>query len=49
MNFQVNFILHIRVINDWNNLTSDIVGNSSLNNFKSAIDNYFYDYRFMLM
>ena len=47
MNFQVNFILHIRVINDWNNLTSDIVGNSSLNNFKSAIDNYFYDYRFM--
>ena len=38
-----------RVINDWNNLTSDIVGNSLLNNFKSAIDNYFYDYRFMLM
>ena len=33
-----------RVINDWNNLTSDIVGNSSLNNFKSAIDNYFYDH-----
>ena len=31
------------------NLTNDIVGNSSLNNFKSAIDNYFYDYRFMLM
>ena len=38
-----------RVINDWNNLTNDIVGNSSVNNFKSAIDNYFYDYRFMLM
>ena len=29
-----------RVITDWNNLTSDIVGNSSLNNFKSAIDIY---------
>ena len=28
---------------------SDIVGNSLLNNFKSAVDNYFYDYRFMLM
>ena len=28
---------------------SDIVGNSLLNNVKSAIDNYFYDYRFMLM
>ena len=26
-----------------------IVGNSLLNNFKSAVDNYFYDYRFMLM
>ena len=38
-----------RVINDWNNLTSDVVGNSSLNNFKSSIDNYFYDFRFMLM
>ena len=38
-----------RVINDWNNLTSDIVGNSSLNNFKSVIYNYFYDYRFTLM
>ena len=30
-----------RAINDWNNFTSDIVGISSLNNFKSAIDNYF--------
>ena len=30
-----------RVINDWNNFTSDIVENSSLNSFKSAVDNYF--------
>ena len=30
-----------RVINDWNNLTSDIVTNSQLNRFKSAVDNYF--------
>jgi len=30
-----------RVINDWNNLTSDIVETSSLNNFKSTIDDYF--------
>ena len=30
-----------RVINDWNNLTSDIVKTSSLNSFKSAIDKYF--------
>ena len=36
-----------RVINDWDNLTSDIVGNSSLNH--AAIDNYFYDFRFILM
>ena len=36
-----------RVINDWNNLTSDIVENSSLNSFKSAVDNYFYDFKFM--
>ena len=36
-----------RVINDWNNLTSDIVTDSSLNSFKSAVDNYFYDCRFM--
>ena len=35
------------VINDWNNLTNDIVTNSSCNNFKSAVDNYFYDFRFM--
>ena len=35
------------VINDWNNLTSDIVENSSLNSFKSAVDNYFYDFKFM--
>ena len=34
-----------RVINDWNNLTSDIVTNSSLNSFKSAVDNSFYDFR----
>ena len=33
-----------RVINDWNNLTSDIVENSSLNSCKSAADKYFYDY-----
>ena len=36
-----------RDINDWNNLTSDIVENSSLNSFKSAVDNYFYDFKFM--
>ena len=45
---QVNYF-GTRVFNDWNNLTSDVVENSSLNNFKSAIDNYFYDLRFMLM
>ena len=28
-------------------LTSDITTNSSLNSFKSAVDNYFYDFRFM--
>ena len=32
-----------RVINNWNNLTSDIVENSLLNSFKLAVDNYFYD------
>ena len=26
---------------------SDIVTNSSFNNFKSAVDNYFYDFMFM--
>ena len=35
-----------RVINDWNNLTNNTVENSSLNSFKSAVDNYFYDFRF---
>ena len=35
-----------RIINDWNNLTSDSVTNSSLNSFKSAVDNYFCDFRF---
>ena len=35
-----------RVINDWNYLTSGIVTNSSLNSFKLAVDNYFYDFRF---
>ena len=34
-----------RVINDWNYLTSVIVTNSSLNSFKSAVDNYFYNFR----
>ena len=43
---RVNFF-GTRVINDWNNLTSDIVENSSLNSFKSAVDNYFYDFKFM--
>ena len=38
----------IRVINDWNNLTSDIVTNSSLNSFKLAVDNYFYDFIFIV-
>ena len=33
------------MINDWNNLTSDIVTSSSLNSFESAADNYFYDFR----
>ena len=33
-----------RVINNWNNLTSDIrVENSSLSSFKSAVDKCFYD------
>ena len=32
------------VINDWNNLTSDTV---TINSFKSAVDNYFYDFLFM--
>ena len=36
-----------RVINDWNYLTNDIVTNSSLNSFKSAVDNYFYDFKFI--
>ena len=39
---RINFF-DTRVINDWNNLTSDIVTNSSLNSFESAADNYFYD------
>ena len=43
---RVNFF-GTRVINDWNNLTSDIVENSSLNSFKSTVDNYFYDFKFM--
>ena len=34
----VNFF-GTRVINDWNYFTSDIVTNSSLNSFKSAVDN----------
>ena len=34
-----------RVTNDWNYLTSDIVTNSSLNSYKIAIDNYFYDFK----
>ena len=33
-----------RVINDWNNLTSDTVTNSLLNSVKSAVDNYFHDF-----
>ena len=34
---------------DFNSIiTSDIVENSSLNSFKSAVDNYFYDFKFML-
>ena len=37
------FLVATRVINDWNNPTSDIVTNSSLNSFKSVVDNYFYD------
>ena len=41
---RVNFF-DTRVINDWNNLTSDIV--FSLNSFKSAVDKYFYDCRFV--
>ena len=44
---RVNFF-GTRMINDWNNLTSDIVSNSSLNSFKSAADNYFYDFRFII-
>ena len=36
-----------RGVNDWNNLTSDVVTNSSLNSVKSAVDNYFHDFRFM--
>ena len=35
-----------RMINNWNNLTSDIIENSFLNSFKLAVDNYFYDFRF---
>ena len=40
-------VIHLngtRVINDWNN--HDIVENSSLNSFKSVVDNYFYDFIF---
>ena len=40
----VNFF-GTRVINDWNNLTSDIIENYSLNSFKLVIDNYFHDLR----
>ena len=43
---RVNFFGN-RVINDWNNLTNNIVENFSLNSFKSAVDNYFYDFRFI--
>ena len=39
---RINFF-GTRVINDWNYLTSDIVTNSSLNSFKSAVDYYSYD------
>ena len=45
--YVVSTFFGTRVINDWNNLTSDIVGNSSLHGFKSAVDNYFYDFKFM--
>ena len=47
LSFMSHQLFGTRVINDWNYLTSDIVTNSSLNSFKSAVDNHFYDFRFI--
>lgn len=33
-------ILYNRVVNDWNNLTEEIVSAPSINNFKNRLDNY---------
>ena len=41
--------LDTRVINDWNSFTSDVVEISSEYNFKSAIDNFFHDSKFVCM
>ena len=45
--YRVDFFVATRVINDWNNLSNDIVETSSLNSFKSSVDKYFYDCRFV--
>lgn len=37
------------MINDWNSFTSDVVEISSEYNFKSAIDNFFHDSKFVCM
>ena len=35
-----------RVINEWNSLPTSVVESSSINTFKSLLDNYFLDFRF---
>ena len=45
---RVNFF-NTRVINDWDNLTSDNVENSSLHSFETAVDKYFYGFRFVFI
>ena len=34
------------VINDWNSLPTSVVESTSINTFKSLLDNYLLDFRF---
>ena len=38
-----------RIINDWNNLSQDVVNARSINSFKSLLDNFLTDSRFIFL
>ena len=38
-----------RIINDWNNLSQDVVNARPINSFKSLLDNFLTDSRFIFL